>query len=196
MSIKKNGIITSPNIYESSAMNLHYETNPGDRDSRIYTFTPSTENNSCMRDIIVHGELYPANELMHAIFKVKWSGFDTSNTSGDFNIFFQGYYIRSDGTTNWWTSLSDDASNRYRNLKSLVLSSTSGEYIYNFTFRNHPYTTYEGIRSDYSNGTGTIEISDFIVIPEKYYIPETFAGGTSSLHIGKDYISAGEIYEI
>lgn len=196
MSITKQGIITSPNIYESSAMNLHYETNPGDRDSRIYTFTPSTETNVCMRDIIIHGELYPNNELMHARFKVKWSGFDTSNTSGDFNIFFQGWYIRSDGTTNWWTALGNDA-NGHKDLKTLVLSSTSGEYIYDFIFRNHPYTTHEGVRSDYSNGTGTIEFSDFIVIPEKYYVPETFSGGgTSSLHIGKDYISAGEIYEI
>lgn len=196
MSITKQGIITSPNIYESSAMNLHYGSNLGDRDSSVYTFTPSTEINSCMRDIIVHGELYPANELMHARFKVKWNGFDTSNTSGNFNIFFQGYYTKSDGNTTWWTPLSDSADS-HRNLKNLVLSSSSGEYIYDFIFNNEPRRTHEGIRSDYSNGTGTISFSDFIVIPEKYYVPSTPQSGNSvSLHIGKDYISAGEIYEI
>lgn len=195
MSITKQGIITSPNIYESSAMNLHYGSNLGDRDSSVYTFTPSTEINSCMRDIIVHGELYPANELMHARFKVKWNGFDTSNTSGNFNMYFQGYY--NDGsTTNWWTPLGNKASN-VRDLKDLVLSSSTGEYIYDFTYYNTPYTTHEGIRIDYSNGTGTISFSDFIVIPEKYYVPSTPPSGNSvSLHIGKDYISAGEIYEI
>ena len=191
MSIKKNGIITSPNIYESSAMNLHYDRNPGDRDSHTYSFTPSTGINSCMRDIIVHGELYPANEVMHARFKVSWNGFDANST---FNIFFQGYY--NDGsTTNWWTPLGNEA--KYvKNLQGLILSSTTGEYIYDFIYHNVPYTTYEGYRADYSNGIGTISFSDFIVIPEKYYVPETFVEGGTSLRIGKDYISAGEIYEI
>lgn len=192
MSIKKNGIITSPNIYESSAMNLHYGNNPGDCDSMVYAFTPSTEDNSCMRDIIIHGELYPRNTKMHARFKVTWNGFD--NSSGNFSIYFQGYYQKSDGTTNWWTPLGDSTTSK-ADIHGLVLSSSSGEYIYDFIFDNVPYTTHEGIRSNYSNGTGTLKFSDFIVIPEKYYVPNTFIG-TSSLHIGTDYISAREIYEI
>lgn len=195
MSITKQGIITSPNIYESSAMNLHYGSNSGDRDSMVYTFTPSTEDNSCMRDIIIHGELYPQYTKMHARFKVTWNGFD--NSSGNFNIYFQGYYQKSDGTINWSTPLGDSITSK-ADIHGLVLSSSSGEYIYDFIFDNVAYTTHEGIRSNYSNGTGTLKFSDFIVIPEKYYVPSTphTSGNSVSLHIGKDYISAGEIYEI
>lgn len=197
MSITKQGIITSPNIYESSAMNLHYSNEIGDRDTYIYTDTPVNGDNSCMREIIIHGELYPQNEVMHARFKVSWNGFDTSSTNGTFNMYFQGYY--NDGsTTNWWTPLGSKASN-VKNLKDLVLSSTTGEYIYDFTYYNIPYTTHEGYRANYSNGTGTISFSDFIVIPEKYYVPSTpphTSGNSVSLHIGKDYISTGEVYEI
>lgn len=195
MSITKQGIITSPNIYESSAMNLHYGSNLGDRDSKVYTFTPFAGNNSYMRDIIIHGELYPANELMHARFKVKWNGFNTSNTSSNFNIYFQGYYNISDNNTNWWTPLGSAAMN-YKNLKTLVLSAISGEYIYDFTFRNNNFMTYEGFRCDYSNGTGVIEFSNISVIPEKYYVPSPPPWNSVSLRIGKDYISTGEIYEV
>ena len=191
MSITKQGIITSPNIYESSAMNLHYGSNPGDRDLSVYTFTPSTENNSCMRDIIVHGELYPQYTKMRARFKVAWNGFD--NSSGNFNIYFQGFY-KIDGTTHWGTPLGSTATGK-ADIHGLILSSSRGEYIYDFIFNSEPYTTYEGIRSNYSNGTGTLKFSDFIVIPEKYYVPEIFTEGTS-LHIGTDYISSGEIIEI
>lgn len=195
MGVTKTGIVSSSNIYESKAKTVHYNTTPGDLDSKSYTFTPTTGVNSCMREIIVHGELYPTNELMHARFKVTWNGFDTSNTSGDFGMVFQGYHQDSDGTTQWWTSLGS-AANNIRNLRSLVLSSTSGSYIYDFTYNNTSALTHEGFRCDYSNGTATITFSDMIVIPEKYYVPESFQSGTPSFRMGKDYISAKEIYEL
>lgn len=195
MIVNKKGIWNVENIYESSAMNIHYHSNLGDYDNRSYTFTPSTENNSCMRDIIVHGGLYPYNELMHVRFKVKWNGFDTSNTAGDFNIFFQGCYVISDGTTNWSTPLGSSA-NSHKNLRTLVLSSASGEYVYDYTFPNMNTTTSEGVRCDYSNGTARIIFSDIIVVPEKYYVRSTPPEDNfTALHIGTDYISAGEIIE-
>ena len=129
---------------------------------------------------------------MHVRFKVTWNGFDTSSTNGTFNMYFQGYY--NDGsTTNWWTPLGSKASN-VKNLKDLVLSSTTGEYIYDFIYYNVPYTTYEGYRANYSNGTGTISFSDFIVIPEKYYIPKTFTGGVLLLFTSEKIIFQQEKY--
>lgn len=174
MSIGKNGIWIADNIYESSAMNIHYNNEIGDCDNKIYSFTPWVDDNMCMRDIKVHGELYPANELMHVRFKVTWNGFDTSNTSGTFDIHFQGYYTNN-GSKIYATPLGSAATN-YRDLRGLVLSSISGEFYYDFTFNNLPYVTNEGIRSNYSNGTATITFSEFTVIPEKYYVPKNKGG--------------------
>ena len=126
-----------------------------------------------MRDIIIHGELYPQYTKMRARFKVAWNGFD--NSSGNFNIYFQGFY-KIDGTAHWGTPLGSSATGK-ADIHGLVLSSSSGEYIYDFIFNSEPYTAYEGIRSNYSIGTGTLKFSDFIVIPEKYYVPEN-SGGT------------------
>ena len=49
----------------------------------------------------------------------------------------------------------------------------------------------------YSDGANSVTCKfwDVRLIPEKYYVPST-PENSVSLHIGKDYISAGEIYEI
>lgn len=195
MNVTKSGLVSSANIYESKALNVQYNTNYGDADGSKYPFTPTTGINSCMRDIVVHGEKYPSDIPMHARFKVSWSGFDRSNTAGEFSMYFQGHYQRSDGTTNWWTPLGDAATN-VQDLGALVLSASSGSYVYDFTYNNLSSLSHEGFRCNYSNGTATITISDVIVVPVKYYVPESPTSNIPSFHMGKDYISARDYYEL
>lgn len=194
-SFNKNGIVQFGGMYESQAMELHYSSNPGDRDTKTYSYTPTTTANSTHRVIPVHGSLYPKDEVMHARFKVTWNGFDESNTDGTFNIYFQGLYYTNGSNATFYTPLGAKADS-VQNLKSLVLSATSGEYIYDFTYSNIAYDTQEGVRCDYSNGTASISFSDITVIPEKYYISSTHQDNFTALHMGSNYISAGEFIEI
>ena len=200
MSITKQCIITSPNIYESSAMNYVKQSQIG----TSFIYTPSTGINSCIEGYTIDFSNCTTGEKIYIRLKVEWNGFDTSNTNGDFSMWFQGdtYHV-----TNGWEWAGNPvvaaALSYTSNLKNLVLSSTSGSTILKTSTTIHSdYPSvrkyaHMGIRTDYSNGTGWIRISELEVIPEKYYVPETFAGEVgASLHIGKDYISAGEIYEI
>ena len=200
MSITKQGIITSPNIYESSAMNYVQQSQVG----ASFQYTPSTGINSCIGGYTIDFSNCTAGEKIYIRLKVEWNGFDTSNTNGDFSMWFQGdtYHV-----TNGWEWAGNPvvaaALSWMYNLKNLVLSSASGSTILKTSTTIHSdYPSvrkyaHMGIRTDYSNGTGWIRISELEVIPEKYYVPETFAGEVgASLHIGKNYISTRELIEI
>lgn len=197
MGITKSGIITSPNICESSAMNYVDERYIG----KSFQYTPSTGTNSCLGGFIVNYPNCIPGEKIYISIKVEWNGFDTSNTNGTFSMYFQGAtYNVSTGEWEW--AGHNNVSYALGGLTSLVLSSLTGSAILKSSciidsqYPSVRTREYLGIRSDYSNGTGWIRISDLEVIPERYYVPKNQIGGSTSLHIGKDYISTGELCEI
>ena len=108
---------------------------------------------------------------------VEWNGFDTSSTAGTFDIRFQGAVLLQNGTTSWTNPAG--ASNQActalmnaKNLKTLVLSATSGSYNYETEFTIKCGTGDDfaaghvvSMRADYSNGTGWIKFSNIKVTP-------------------------------
>ena len=193
---KNNGIISSDNVYESSAMNLVQQDQINDK----YTYTPSTGTNSCVTGYTVDYSSCKAGDKVYCRIKVEWSGFDTSNTDGTFAMRFQG--ANYNATTNTWdwkvNAIAPVALNNKQSLTSLVLSKSSGSaviisdaYAVTESYPS-PYTKANvGIRTDYSNGSGIITISELEVIPEKYYI-----NASSSLKVANNYVSSQDFIEI
>ncbi|MDD3121936.1 MAG: hypothetical protein PHC62_00305 [Candidatus Izemoplasmatales bacterium] len=195
--ITKSGNCITNNFYESSAIQIAYNQEQGDRDKPYaYTFKPSRNNNSSISISPVH--IDGNTGLYRVMLKVEWVGFDTSNTDGTFDIYFQGDVWRySVGAWSWSSGMSNYMINPLRtqqNLKNLVLSSESGSYNFNTTFNVLDADCYMlrlGMRSNYSNGMGTITVSDIQVMPEKYY-----TGGNEKLRAGEDYVACNNFIEI
>ena len=192
MGFYKTGHVTTAELIESSAANLVIDT----QINNIYSYTPSTTSNSCTEGYTVDFSNCVSGEKVYLRIKVSWSGFDASNTSGTFKIRFQGSnYNFTDDVWEWTTQY---PSNSKQDLTNLVLGTTSGTKIIetSLTIPSEIPTKYTkchvGLRSDYSNGTGSITISGLEVIPERYYINS----GLTSLKINKNYISSNEIYEL
>lgn len=193
--IDKKGIWHSDVFYESWAEQIQTNT------QETTTYTPSTGTNSCIGDSYrrVMFTDYAAGDTFAVTITVKYNGFDTSNTDGTFNIRFQGTNYKTSAAAWQWagTNPINTALNNAKNLKTEVLSKTSGTYTYKtyFTLTSDFRNTYSGsgvgIRSDYSNGTATLTLTDFIVTPIK-------SSNTSNKQakIGDSYVTAEQLYEI
>lgn len=193
--INKKGIWQADTFYESWAQQLQTNT------QETTTYTPTTGTNSCISDSYrrVMFTDYAAGDIFAVTITVKYNGFDTSNTSGTFNIRFQGTnYTTAESAWQWaGTNPINTALNNFRSLKTEVLSKTSGTYTYKtyFTLTSAFRDTYSGsgvgVRSDYSNGTATLTITDFVVTPIK-------SSNTSNKQakIGANYVTAEQFYEI
>ena len=184
--ITKQGNIISDNIYEYKAMSIFCDSNGTPLQNSV-SYIPSTGVNSCMPQRTISVETNVKYFIECTVF---WSGFDTSNTSGTFNAWFQG---SQNGGWNYGNAMTN-ALNNYKNLKELVLSATTGSYKYvtSFIVTNSEIKTLGlSTRFDYSNGKGSVGISDVIIIPEKYYISDKI-----KMRLANDYITCNEIWEI
>ena len=194
MSITKGGILKSLSINESSGRNLVIESN---RNSS-YSYTPGTGTNSCIDGYDVDLSSCKSGDILYIRIRVDYNGLNASNTSGTFKIWFQGTSYNSSEGWNWnhgnliASTLGDITSIVSGNNgctilhKSVTVSSSIPETCSKVRV---------GLRSDYSNGTGSIKISELEVIPSKYYVPETPTSNMPSFHLGKEYFSFREIYE-
>lgn len=167
VSLSKTGILTAKDFSE-----------PADLCEQITssaTYTPTTETNSCINPFTVYQDTLIAGDTVTIELDILWEGFDTSNTAGTFNMYFQGA-LYSDSTATWTTNPYANALNSAQNLKTLVLSKTSGIYHYVATTgalsaSNLSYDRVNiGIRSNYSNGTGKITIQNCHAYNTKDYI--------------------------
>lgn len=194
-SFYKNGIVHGDDLYESDAMN---DVVLG---GGSISYTPSTGTNSCINT--AYKWFYPEDTVAGDVFRVYatvvWSGFDESNTSGTFNIHWQGANFTDETTAVWkGTNFITTALNAKQNFKTLVLSSTSGVYTYETTFTMQQdfmdsyIGSYIGIRSDYSNGTGKISTKDVKVIPDKYSVSDA---SSIRMRIGDEYIVVQDFIE-
>lgn len=167
VSLNKTGILTAKDF-----------TEPADLCEQITssaTYTPTTETNSCINPFTVYQDTLIAGDTVTIELDILWEGFDTSNTAGTFNMYFQGA-LYSDSTATWTSNPYTNALNSAQNLKTLVLSKTSGIYHYVATTgalsaSNLSYDRVNiGIRSNYSNGTGKITIQNCHAYNTKDYI--------------------------
>lgn len=184
--INKNGNLVTNNLYEYQATSIFCDSDGIPLKDNI-TYTPTTGSNSCMpeRKISITPNVKYCIECT-----VSWSGFDTSNTDGTFNIRFQG------SVNNAWNygNAMVNALNAAQNLKTLVLSSDAGSYHYKTSFystNTEVETLALSMRTDYSNGKGTISLFDVIIVPEKYYITDTIKTRFADV-----FVSCNEIIEL
>lgn len=199
MNINKKGILATNEIFESDGANLVQS----DTITSIYSYTPSTSTNSCISGWVVDYSTTVSGEKVYYTVDVSWKNFDTSNTSGTFSIWFQGSQYDVTSSSWGWTAsnpVCGSLNNTY-SLTNLVLSSTLGTttLVGSVTIPSNypsPYSkAYVGVRSDYSNGSGTITLRNLRVIREKYYSHYINSTSSPMLHIGKNYVSTESLYE-
>lgn len=193
--ITKQGIVKADTFYESWAEQIQATT------QEVTTYTPSTGTNSCISDGYrrVMFTNYVAGDTFAVTITIKYNGFDTSNTAGTFSLRFQGTNYNTSAAAWQWAGSNpiNAALNAHRNPKTEVLSKTSGTYTYktyfilSSAFRDTYSGSGVGVRSDYSNGTATLTITDFVVTPIK-----SSNSGNKQAKIGDNYITAEQFYEI
>lgn len=195
MSITKGGILRSLSINESSGRNLVIESN---RNSS-YSYTPETGTNSCITGYDVDLSSCKPGDTLYIRIRIDYNGLDASNTSGTFGIWFQGETYNSSEGWNW--NHGNTITYALGDITSIVSGNNGCTILHkSATVSSSVLSAYTmvrvGLRSNYSNGTGSIKISELEVIPSKYYVPETPTSNMPSFHLGKEYISAREIYEL
>lgn len=167
ISLNKTGILSAKDFSEPA--------NLCDQITSSASYSPTTELNSCINPFTVYQDTLTAGDTVTIELDILWEGFDNSNTAGTFNIYFQGA-LYADITATWTTNPYANALNSAQNLKTLVLSKTSGIYHYVATTgalsaSNLSYDRVNiGIRSNYSNGTGKITIQNCHAYNTKDYI--------------------------
>ena len=195
--IYKTGIILSNEFDESEAMDLI--TSKG-----TMTYVPAKDiTNSCLNIANIIFD-YTATETTSAtvyriIASVTYSGFDSSSTAGTFDLYWQGSRHNIADNTWVWSGGNQlcSALNSFKSLKTLVLSSASGSFIYDttFTLPDDFRSTYNGFqigfRANYSNGVGRITVNDIKIILDKYS-----SSSNVKSHIGNNYIAGKEFIEV
>lgn len=195
--ITKQGLIVTSEFVEPGGVANTYTGNSS------MSYTPSIGSNSTAYIgywYIPEGTV--AGDSFHLTMTLEYSGFDASSTAGTFNIRYQGNNRnKSTGSYEWsGTCPVVGALAGATNLKTLVLSQTSGIYIYDLDFVvSQTYLdTWDagrvGIRTDYSNGTATISMRDLVVIPSKYSTQNTSTPHIET-RVGDNFITANKFIE-
>lgn len=140
-----------------------------------YAYVPTTGTNNTLHKLII--DLSNATPgTYYATLDVDWVGFDSSNTDGTFNLYFHTSGTKkSDGTGVWSDVIGiNNALHKQANPLILVTQHPSGKFHYrvNLNITQTHLDTYRmvtlGLRSDYSNGTGWIRLSNFHVYKSQY----------------------------
>lgn len=186
MSITKTGIFNSQEYIESSNLNSFTSG----------AYTPTTGTNSCITGPKVNLSKWinSSNGIEVSIeLDIAWTDFTGHSADGTFAIRFQGANYAIGATSGVWqgTNYICTALNNKQNLTTLINSSLTGGNYHYLVVSVIPASwlaTYEGsnlgIRSDYSNGTGRITISNIKV---------TFGNGNAA--IANSWATANNFYE-
>ena len=174
-SVGKSGVFTGSGLGESGGNSCAYLSTakvPVDPNRSSWSYTPEEgASNKCMTGL--YFECIPGIQKYRIKLKITWSGFaDISTAQPSFSAFFQGYTVNTSGE--WvWVNVGpmNTAMQASKSLTSLAKGAASGTYMYDveFTLPNTWPGTYKGnfigIRTDYSNGTGTWTISKVYIYP-------------------------------
>ena len=170
----QHGIFNTAEFAEPKAITNQYSG------SASKSYTPTTASNSTT----VVGKWYiPSGSIVGDSFQVKvdvtFNGF-SSITSTAFTMYFQGKQYTTTSSSAWQgTNILCKALNDSKPLKEVVRTATSGTYTYetDFTLTQDYLNSYVGsdigLRTDYSNGSGKVTISNIKIIPSKYATSST-----------------------
>jgi len=181
-SILKNGIMTTDEFHESNSTKLSSSSGGS------WTPLANTQNsttNFAVIDLTDFGGS-STDVKIHIEADVSWTAF-TAGTGGTFQgLWFQGANYEIGSTSNNWNASNyiTSALNTQYNLRTASAVTTAGNYHYDTiaTVPSSWLATYDrsnlGMRCDYSDGTGTVTVSNLKVTPLKYY----------DARIGSDFI--------
>lgn len=196
--ILRTGVVNTSNFYESDAMNIMTSGKSGG-------YVPVKDaQNSCTNIAYIKYDLNEVTNttVFRVIAKVRWSGFDSSSTAGTFGLWWQGSSFNTANQSWEWKGgnhITNALNNQYYPTQ-LVLSASSGQYVYDTTYivsgtwLDTWSGSYIGFRSDYSNGVGRITVDDIKIIYDKYSV--SYKTPTIKARFGKSYLSSEEIIEI
>lgn len=195
MSINRTSVVTSPSFVEAGSHLFSVPTS-------VYSYKPAAGGtNSCISGpgIDLSEYIDTSNDVQLRIrLLLTYSG-TFGASGGTFAMRFQGSNYETASSSYKWagTNYICAALNNQQSLATLVTSSASGSYQYDTTctipaswFQTYS-RSYLGIRTDYSNGNGTVSFSDIRIEPEKYA-----SSSNGKAHIGSDFISANAIIEV
>lgn len=164
-----------------------------------FSYTPSTGNNSCINNCIINlSQFVGLNAPIQLAIELDltWTNFTGYGTNGTFFATFQGANRKIETNTFVWEGYNYIAKALGTFTTKITNALTGGTYHYNVTatipasWFNTYNASYLGIRSDYSNGTGQITVSNIQV---------SLLGGTqntsSIASITNNYIKANNFYE-
>lgn len=188
-SILKNGIMTTDEFHESNSTKLSSSSGGS------WTPLANTKNSTTIFSVIDLTAFGGSSTdvKIHIEADVSWTAF-TAGTGGTFQgLWFQGANYEIGSTSNNWNASNyiTSALNTQYNLRTASAVTTAGNYHYDTiaTVPSSWLATYDrsnlGMRCDYSDGTGTVTVSNLKVTPLKYY----------DARIGSDFISANNFIE-
>ena len=184
MNITKSGIFKSPSINESSGANILFN-------SEKYTQASPYILSGTGGDIIAVPDMYnrvTPGETYYLTCKTNatWA---TAHAGGKGQVTIWLYLSKTFNASN----TGYDSPINFTSASSTKISDGVWKYTIpsGYNMARIRYNTY-------SNGTDSVTVKfwDTFLIPAKYYVPENPTSGIPSFHLGKDYISAKEIYEI
>lgn len=191
----------SGEFYEPGGMNLAYNVEPYDYTDVITGYVPKKDaTNSCLSGFKVPYGAELNGKRARATVTVTWSGFDSSSTAGTFAMRFQGGQMTAAGGQSWTaaTGKSNKLASAFasaQSLTTLVLGSASGQKTiaveYTISAVAEQPGDFLGIRTDYSNGVGNIQLSNLNVA-----LIDTTVSEQQKVKIGEKNIAANYIYEL
>lgn len=184
MSLYRNGVL------ETIARNAHWHHFREKNSIEISlpqssSYTPTKDGtNICINpwafnfdedNIWAYAPSYGGDLAIRVECDIEYSGFDSSSTAGTFAMRWQGAsYNRNNAAWEWTTSSPvATALNNQQSLTTLV-NGNNGSFHYNnsyvipISWLQTYSATRLGIRTDYSNGTGSIIVKNVKVYPDKY----------------------------
>lgn len=181
--VKKNktvstkGIIEGGSYLDDDATIYYYKSNFSDCTSKlgpdhVSSYTPSTSENSCLN---IGCYKYTPGHTMRFECDIEFSGF--SSVGSTFKINFQGANIKADGTKEWKSNMfnyiTEWNSNYNRPSTAYYLTDIAkagGKYHVSIALNETGHIASDfGIRSDNSNGTGKVTVSNIRFYDNKYY---------------------------
>lgn len=180
--VGKEGLVYGAKVTESGGTQRLFTAIGGvpvDPNRSTKTFTPTTAQNSTVA--WYYFECIPGIQKYHVKIRVDWTGFDNiTTTNPNFSAYFQGVAHKTDGSGNEWAASSFTSGlNSHKYLSALAKESASGSYLYDVdvTMSSSYPDTYIGqmlgMRSDYSNGTGSFTVSKLMVYPADEHMTDT-----------------------
>lgn len=187
MGIYKNGVWKQNEIHEFNAVESY---------SNRATYTPTKDGtNSCSNLTGVDLSQFigtTSNITLRVEIDVDYRDFDSSSTAGTFKMWWQGsnYSIAEEAYKWAGTNYIANALQNQMNPTTLVNGTGTGSYHYNntVTIPASWWNTYSksniGLRTDYSNGIGTITMKNL-----KVYLDSEYGNGNAKINSNQNLVA-------